>query len=191
MKKLGYAVDRKGFGVVRISEKDIHGAVAYFNNAAEFASLYLVPEVIKRGIKNEDHVNHKGRNGVDTITFGAPVIINGKRGNMGVVVKLTKNYYKTHRILMPDGTRFIFENEKPEPTHVGGVATRSNSLAQPSNSDFNINVAEADETVKRSIKDNTDKFSLKEPVEETDSLKENLLFECELLNIVSASLFFC
>lgn len=58
------------------------------------------------------HYQHKGR-GYDTVTFAAPVTINGITGNMAVVVKKTKgNRYKTHRILMPDGSAFLYQDIK-------------------------------------------------------------------------------
>lgn len=47
----------------------------------------------------------------------APVTINGKKGIVGAVVKKTNgNRYKTHRIVMPDGTVFVFEKNKTEAT---------------------------------------------------------------------------
>jgi len=53
--------------------------------------------------------NHKNRN-IDTITFGAPVEVNGVRGNMAVGVKIAgKNRYKAHRILTSDGQMIIFK----------------------------------------------------------------------------------
>ena len=53
----------------------------------------------------------------NTVTIAAPVKINGKKGIVGVVVKKTKgNRYKTHRIVMPDGTVFAFEKNKTEAT---------------------------------------------------------------------------
>ena len=56
------------------------------------------------------HINHKQR-GFSSVTFAAPVIINGKRGNVAVVVQQKgKNKYHVHRILMPDGSKFVYEN---------------------------------------------------------------------------------
>ena len=56
------------------------------------------------------HTNHKDRS-LDTISFSAPVELNGKRGNMAVVVKIAgRNIYKTHRILAPDGKLFLLND---------------------------------------------------------------------------------
>ena len=71
-----------------------------------------VPQVLKKGMEIYQHYQHKGR-GYDTVTFAAPVTINGITGNMAVVVKKTKgNRYKTHRILMPDGSAFFISRYK-------------------------------------------------------------------------------
>jgi len=60
------------------------------------------------------HTNHKDRS-LDTITFAAPVELNGKRGNMAEVIKIAgRNIYKTHRILTPEGNKFILYNPKFE-----------------------------------------------------------------------------
>ena len=92
------------------------------NNPAELYAVLAVPKVIKRGIEIHGHENHKYR-GFLTVTFAAPVEINGVRGNMGVVVKLMdKKRYKTHRILLPDGSVFVYETKNAEPTPAGGAA---------------------------------------------------------------------
>ena len=74
---------------------------------SEAAAYFLVHKVIKQGVEIGQHINHKNRN-IDTITFGAPVELNGVRGNMAVVVKTAgKNRYKAHRVLTPDGRMII------------------------------------------------------------------------------------
>lgn len=80
----------------------------------EFDDLY-------KGIEIGKHSEHKGRK-YDTITFAGPVVINGQRGNMAVVVRRdNNNYYKAHRLLMPDGTQFILDNKKDIAETVGEV----------------------------------------------------------------------
>lgn len=60
------------------------------------------------------HDNHK-ENGFATVTIAAPVIINGKRGVVGVVVqKKEKNKYHAHRILLPDGSVFVLSKTDAE-----------------------------------------------------------------------------
>ena len=56
--------------------------------------------------------SHKYR-GYPTITIAAPVVINGVRGNMATTVKETNaRRYSTHRIVMPDGSAFVFDIKK-------------------------------------------------------------------------------
>lgn len=115
-KKIGMGVDRQGFGFISIEESLINNGLNYLNSEAEYAAFSSIPRVLKRGIDIINRENHKGR-GYNTVTIAAPVTINGKKGIVGVVVKKTKgNRYKTHRIVMPDGTVFAFEKNKTEAT---------------------------------------------------------------------------
>ena len=78
---------------------------------AEKSALITVPDVIENGVKIGEHRNHKG-NGYPTITIGAPVEIDGKRGNVSVAIKrTTQNRYSAHRILLPNGAAFIIEKK--------------------------------------------------------------------------------
>ena len=58
----------------------------------------------------------------------------------GAVVKLMgRNLYKTHRILMPDGSAFEYNRKNAKPTAVRGVALKSSYAAHISSaSDTNI-----------------------------------------------------
>ena len=72
---------------------------------------------MKRGIEIDHHTEHKGRNDIESYTFAAPVVLNGKRGNEAVVVQRT-NRNKPHavRIVMPDGSGFDSDvNERNSP----------------------------------------------------------------------------
>ena len=130
----GYTVNRPGLGEVQFSEKEINNSLNYKekNPAAEDArrtGFLVLRDVLKRGIEIDGHDGHKGRN-YDTVTFEAPVEINGKRGNMAVVVKKTKgNRYKVHRILTPVGETFILpEMANAEVNTVGAVTNNSQLL---------------------------------------------------------------
>lgn len=130
----GYTVNRPGLGEVQFSEKEINNSLNYKekNPAAEDArrtGFLVLRDVLKRGIEIDGHDGHKGRN-YDTVTIAAPVEINGKRGNMAVVVKKTKgNRYKVHRILTPVGETFILpEMANAEVNTVGAVTNNSQLL---------------------------------------------------------------
>jgi len=110
-KTLGSCVNRQNFGDVSFSVNDINKSLGYVKTESEAASYFVVHKVIKQGVEIGQHINHKNRS-IDTVTFGAPVEINGIRGNVAVVVKTAgKNRYKAHRVLTPDG-RMISFNDK-------------------------------------------------------------------------------
>lgn len=127
-----YKVDRKGFGVISFAAKHLRSAFNYFKSGTvEEATFEAIPYVLENGAQIHSRDDHKGR-GYGTVTFAAPVMINGQRGNMAVVVKrTTSNYYKVHRILTPDGSVFrISEKTKAEPT-MAGESPVTGSLATP------------------------------------------------------------
>lgn len=111
LKKIGYKVDRPGFGVIQFDESEINNSLNYKEKSpsaedARRTGFLLLKDVLKRGIEISGHEDHKGR-GHETTTIAAPVEINGERANMAVVVKQTKgNRYKVHRIYTTDGAKF-------------------------------------------------------------------------------------
>lgn len=86
LKNSGYKVDVQNFGVVEVGKNQIETSLTYLDEPGELAAFVCVPRVLKRGKRIAGHENHKGRK-VETVTFAAPVAINGVRGNMAVVVK--------------------------------------------------------------------------------------------------------
>lgn len=133
LRPTNYQVDRKGFGIINFSAKQLKQAFKYFaKGGADEASFEAIPYVLKDGTEISTHKDHKGRE-YSTVTFAAPVTINGKRGNMAVVVKqTTDNRYKIHRVFSPDGSVFDLSETtiEAEPTPGGGV-TENGSLATP------------------------------------------------------------
>ncbi len=153
-KKRGYGVDRKGFGFISLEEEFINRSLNYLNTEAEYAAFDVLPQVLKNGKEIRDD-EHKGR-GHNTVTFAAPVVINGKAGIMGAVVMKTKgNRYKTHRIVMPDGSQYIFEQEKTEVTTSGMTGEKIHGEGPDIASAINNSISQTDK------KDNG-KFSLKD-----------------------------
>lgn len=129
LKSTGYRVDRQGFGMIFFSKKDLDKGLRYADTAEERAAIAALPQVLKRGKEIGGHRNHKNRN-KQTVTFAAPVELNGVRGNMGVVVNMNGGHYYAHRIALPDGTVFKFseQNENAAQELSRGV-TVSGSLA--------------------------------------------------------------
>ena len=133
LRPTGFKVERKGFGIINFAKKQLKAAFNYFSKGgAEEAVFEAIPHVLENGIEISSHEDHKGRN-YQTVTFAAPVTVNGKRGNMAVVVKrTTDNFYKVHRILSPDGAVFELSEttSEAEPTPAGESPV-TGSLATP------------------------------------------------------------
>lgn len=130
LRSTGYKVDRKGFGIIDFAKKRLKAAFKYFDSgSAEEATFEALPYVLENGIEISSHSDHKGR-AYRTVTIAAPVTINGKRGNMAVVVKQTDgNHYKVHRILTPDGAVFDLSETTNEADRADGGVTETGSLA--------------------------------------------------------------
>ncbi len=138
--------------MIYFSPKDINNGADYADKASEKAALVALPQVIKRGIEIGRHGNHKARE-KETITFAAPVELNGIRGNMAVVINRRGNHYYAHRIVLPDGKTFVFvknkNNATQEPSR--GV-TVSSSLAETTSVASNNSISNPDENVKGNSK---------------------------------------
>lgn len=150
-KKINYAVQRRNIGEIRISRKDINKGLKYAKSQEERAAIILVPKILEDGIEIGSHMNHKGRE-KRTITFAAPVVMNGIRGNMAVMVNRNSDSYNAHRIVLPDGTAFRFSNKKTDATSglPQGVAQKS-SLAKAADIASEQRITETDDKVKQSF----------------------------------------
>lgn len=159
LKASGYRVERPNGSTIEFSPKDINSGLRYLSGAGEIAAYSALPAVLKRGKEIYREANHKGR-GYGTITFAAPVEINGVRGNMAVVVRQTKGQrYDVHRILMPDGSAFIFrEKANAVSTTVGSV---TGDAKAPGEVRPTINTASTD-SIRSSAGNSQEKFSVRE-----------------------------
>lgn len=156
-KASGYQVDRMGYGTVLFGKKEIENAMHYVNSDEEYAAILAAKKVVKRGIEIHNHSNHKGRNYL-SVTFAAPVEINGVKGMEAVVIKQTKgNRFSVARIIAPDGTAFVFKNKKDaEPTIGGGrPTTEAAAVYTPISSTSETSISDSGEKF-------NEKFSLKE-----------------------------
>ncbi len=148
---------RENFGEVIFDRKRISKALSYTKTNYEKIGLALVPKVVEKGIQIGFHKEHKGRD-YDTVTFGAPVSINGVRGNMAVVVrKADANYFKVHRLVMPDGTQFILDKKRNIAETAGGV--KDNSSLSPTVNISNTNIPKRENGVNNNSMQNTPKNS--------------------------------
>ncbi len=124
-------------------------AIDHINGPYQQTSLGLLPYVLKRGDIIGEHDSHKMR-GKHTITIGAPVEINGTRGNMGVVVNMNGKHAYSARVLLPDGSAFVFSEDMKKTSqgmHQGVL--KNESLADTTSEVSNIRIAHPEANVKR------------------------------------------
>ena len=146
--KYGNHVDRQGYGKIEVSRKDVNSALNYLQSDGEIAAVATLPYVLKRGKEIYREADHKGR-GYSTVTFAAPVVINGVRGNMAVVVRETsKNHYDMHRIVMPDGSAFTFAKKTNAETGPTAATSSTDALTQPTASTSKNSIPTEGENVK-------------------------------------------
>ncbi len=151
LRSTGYKVERKGFGIIDFAKKRLKSAFNYFDkNSVEEVAFEAIPSVLENGVEIENRNVHKDRN-YGTVTIAAPITINGKRGNMAVVVKKTDgNYYKVHRILTPDGSVFnLSEMTNEAESTPAGESPINGSLATPKDSASVISIPENVSDVKQ------------------------------------------
>lgn len=155
LKKTGYAVDRQGYGTIRFGKEQLQDGVRYARTPAEKAAFAVVDKVLKRGIEIGRHGNHKNRQ-KETVTFAAPVELNGIRGNMAVVVNVRGNNYYCHRIVLPDGSVFTFEEKNTAVRGLGRGVTDNGSLANPTSTADSGKIPQTGADVKSSIRETDD-----------------------------------
>ena len=141
--KTGYAVDRQSFGRIEFGKNEIYGAIEHLSNPQEFGAIIAVPMVLKRGVQIGEHGDHKNRT-KHTVTFGAPVMLNGISGNMAVVINFVNHKFYIHRIVLPDGTPFQLAKRKDADKEMHkGVPKRS--LAGATKSASNSSISDSSE----------------------------------------------
>lgn len=154
LKRTGYAVDKPGFGKIIFDERQIRNGVKYAKTPAEKAAFAVLDKVLKRGVEIGAHGNHKNRE-KETVTFAAPVELNGIRGNMAVVVNRRGNTYYAHRIVLPDGTEFRFTEKKNAVQGPKRGVTAKGSLAESTSTTFA-------NTIPQSGEESNTKYSMRE-----------------------------
>ena len=153
LQKYGFRADRQNFGTIYFDEKSIRNAMNYLDTNEEKASIVAVFRVLKQGVQIGEHGDHKGR-AKHTVTFAAPVVLNGTRGNMAVVVNMKNNKYYVHRILMPDGSAFKFDAKQKDAKRESQRGVPKGSLANATSSASNRSVSHPDNSVNRKNAEN-------------------------------------
>lgn len=151
----GYQVERDDIGIIVFDRKRIKTALGYIhaNDNGRLAAMVALPEVLQYGVHIGTHYNHKDRR-YHTLTFAAPVIINGVRGNMAAtVIQTDGNNYRAHRILMPDGSSFEFVEKNNAATGTSDRADEMSRLNQSTDAASAPIVADSDPNVNLQARD--------------------------------------
>lgn len=129
-------IDRKGVGPIVFDEKRIRNGYRYQRSIQDVVSAIAVPSVIKRGEVIYSVPDHKGR-GYSTVTIAAPIVIDGTKSNIAVIIKQEgKYYYKVHRIVTPSGQEIkIDTSERAGGTSQGSGLSPAESVHPHSNED--------------------------------------------------------
>ncbi len=103
-------VERDDVGVVVLDERAIKDSLAHGIGGTKAAAFTAVPEVIKNGLIFDEQTNWKDR-GYDSVSFVAPIIINGERYTCEVVVKQgkEKNRFYLHEVEIEKNLADVFE----------------------------------------------------------------------------------
>ena len=83
-------VYRDGVGTVKLDKRAIKDSKEHGLGREKAIAFAAVPEVIKNGLIFDEQTNWKGRN-YDSVSFIAPITIDGKRYECEVIVKKTEN----------------------------------------------------------------------------------------------------
>ena len=131
--------------MIEIGEKQINKSLNYIGKDAEKAAMFAILAILKKGEIISGHDNHKGRE-YDTVTIGAKITINGNPAVVGAVVTKIegKNKYRVHRVLMPDGSELVFNNEKKNAESTSDIPSSSDKrMSINSASKYSIHQNEA------------------------------------------------
>ena len=132
--KFGYKIDRADGASFLFDKVAIATLRRYVGTDEEAAAVTAAPYVLKRGKAISGHKNHKG-NRYPSVTYAAPVTINGERVNVGVVVLFgDKNRPHSLRVLMPSGKEYVLKKTETDPKRKwaspdGGVQSSTGSAS--------------------------------------------------------------
>lgn len=152
--RFNYKIERKD-GIAFLFDKNAATILGhYVGNDAEAAAAIAAPYVLKRGDIISGHKYHKS--GLyPSLTFAAPVVLNGKKETEAVVVLFAdKDRVHAMRILGPDGSTFELPMPKKETTpEMEGVGVEA-PLTRPTGVASKNKIAQPNGKVKLSERDN-------------------------------------
>ena len=122
------AVDRPGFGTVRLGRRGVKDSLAHGYGQKKIAAFASVPDVIQDGVQIDYQPNWKGRN-YDTYVIAGDVTIGGEPNTVGVVLIRRKNdsrFYLHEVTTTKNGDATPFQTGATEETSArlpGGVTS--------------------------------------------------------------------
>ncbi|MBQ6109910.1 MAG: hypothetical protein IJL05_00840 [Alphaproteobacteria bacterium] len=104
-------VERDGVGTILLDERAIQTSIAHGVGKEKAAAFQAVPEVIKNGLIFDEQTKWKDRN-YDSVSFIAPITINGERYVCEVIVKKTKdkNRFYLHEVEIEKNLADVFKS---------------------------------------------------------------------------------
>lgn len=140
-KKFGYKIERADKATFLFDKTAIATLRRYVTRDEEAAAIISTPYVLKRGKAISGHRNHKEQ-GYPSVTYAAPVSINGETVNVAVAVLFgDKNRPHSMRVLMPSGNEFVIGKEKANPGRE--AASRKTDVGSPTGSASNKKVPQS------------------------------------------------
>jgi len=109
--KFGNKISRADGANFLFDDKAIASLRGYVTSDEEAAAILASPYVLKRGKAISGHKSHKNK-GHPSVTYAAPVTINGTRTNVAVAVLFSdKDRPHSLRVLLPNGKEFVIKKE--------------------------------------------------------------------------------
>lgn len=149
--KFGYKINREDGISFNFDEKSISDLSHYVMSNEEAAAAETAPYVLKRGKVISGHKNHKGK-GQTSLTFAAPVTINGKTGDVAVAVQFSDKG-KVHSLTILDQNGNEYKMQAGLGREDGGSKNRQIS---PTRSAYEENVPQQQNEVKKNVKTSAD-----------------------------------
>ena len=124
-------VERDGVGVIKLDMRSIKDSMAHGIGKEKSAAFMAVPEIIKNGLIFDEQTQWKGRN-YDSVSFIAPITINGERYACEVIVKKTEDRtgFYLHNVEIENKLADVLKTRPDSEFSTGTTASSKLSIAK-------------------------------------------------------------
>lgn len=124
-------VERDGVGVIKLDMRSIKDSMAHGISKEKSAAFMAVPEIIKNGLIFDEQTQWKGRN-YDSVSFIAPITINGERYACEVIVKKTEDRtgFYLHNVEIENKLADVLKTRPDSEFSTGTTASSKLSIAK-------------------------------------------------------------